>query len=90
MADKKNSQVIGAGMVGAAVGVAVGAAAVAFSDPKTRKGAFKKVEKLHKQTMGTMGDLKTKILDHTGKMTQSQSSTSARTTHAKKPSVKVN
>jgi hypothetical protein len=49
MADKKHSgSVITAGMVGATVGVAVGAAAVAFSDPKMRKKAVKKIGEIQK------------------------------------------
>ena len=54
----KTADKVGAGIIGAAAGAAVGAAAVILSDEKNRKAVAKKATELSAQAKSTMDDLK--------------------------------
>lgn len=60
MSDKKGISKVGAGLLGTAVGVAVGAAAVALSDKKTRDKAIKKAKEFQKTAEKTVDDMREK------------------------------
>ena len=59
MADNKMSKV-SAGLLGAAVGVAAGAATVMLSDKKKREMAIKKAKMLHRKAEETVEDIQKK------------------------------
>lgn len=59
MADKKMNKLT-AGLLGAAVGVAAGAATVMLSDKKNREKALKKAKELHRRAEDTVEDIQKK------------------------------
>ena len=69
MNNKKSTagKVVGAGLVGTAVGVAIGAAAVAFSDKKTREKTLKTAKDLSKHASGTINTVSKKAQDYLNK-----------------------
>lgn len=63
MSKNKNASTIGAGIVGAAIGAAVGAGAVALSNPKNQKFIKNKFNEYKKDGQKVISDLKGKIED---------------------------
>ena len=67
MTTKNNAKIAGAGILGAVVGAAVGAGAVALSNPKNQKFIKNKFEDLKKQGQKAYANLQDKVEDLTSK-----------------------
>lgn len=65
MANKNNVKVAGAGVLGAVIGAAVGAGAVALSSEKNRKAIKNKFNDLKKQGQKAYANLQDKVEDLT-------------------------
>ena len=65
MATKNSVKIAEAGIVGAVIGAAVGAGAVALSNPKNRKFLNNKFNELKKQGQKVYSDLQDKVGDLT-------------------------
>ncbi len=65
MATKNNIKIAEAGIVGAVIGAAVGAGAVALSNPKNRKFLKSKFNEIKKQGQKAYSDLQEKMEDLT-------------------------
>jgi gas vesicle protein len=63
MSNKNNVKVAEAGIVGAVIGAALGAGAVAFSNPKNQKFIKNKFNEYKKDGQKVISDLKGKIED---------------------------
>lgn len=63
MSNKNNAKIAGAGILGAAIGAAVGAGAVALSNPKNQKFIKNKFNEYKKDGQKIISGLKGKIED---------------------------